>query len=105
MFIHSPYHLTRFAQMHEHCPQCGLQFEIEPGFFIASMYISYAFSVGTVLVCGFATYYLGHDPDTWVYLLVTTIALVMTVPLMFRYARVLLMHFFSGVRYREELSS
>ena len=104
LFIYPSYNLLKFDRMYKHCPHCGLQFEVEPGFFIAAMYISYAFSVGTVLVLGFATYYIGHDPSTWVYLLVTSSALVLTVPLMFRYARVLLLHFFSGVRYQEELS-
>ena len=68
------------------------------------MYISYAMSVGTALVLGFVLYYLAHDPPTWVYLLVVTSALVLTVPLMFRYARVLLLYYFSGVDYQPELS-
>jgi uncharacterized protein (DUF983 family) len=104
MFKHSAFHPLRFDKMHEHCPHCGLQFEVEPGFFIASMYISYAMSVGTVLIVGFGVFYLAHDPPTWIYLLVVTIVLVLTVPLMFRYARVLLLHYFSGISYQPELS-
>ncbi len=27
--------------MHKHCPNCGVQFEREPGFFLGSIYINY----------------------------------------------------------------
>ena len=104
MFKYSSLNPVKFADMHEHCPQCGLEFEIEPGFFVGAMYFSYAFSVATVIVVGFSVYYLGHDPDTWVYLTAVTAALVLTVPFMFRYARVLMMHLFAGVSYERGLS-
>lgn len=30
-----------FLAMHENCPQCGVKFEREPGFFLGSIYINY----------------------------------------------------------------
>ncbi|MBC7921264.1 MAG: DUF983 domain-containing protein [Ferruginibacter sp.] len=104
MFKYSGLNMAKFADMHEHCPHCGLQFEIEPGFFIGAMYFSYAFSVATVIIVGFGVYYLGRDPDTWVYLSVVTAALVLTIPFMFRYARVLMLHYFAGVSYERGFS-
>jgi Protein of unknown function (DUF983) len=35
--------------MHKNCPQCGLKYELEPGFFWGSMYVSYALSGGWML--------------------------------------------------------
>lgn len=45
-FFHShPYHLKAFGQKHEHCTNCNLKYEREPGFFYGSMYVSYAIGV------------------------------------------------------------
>jgi len=39
-------------RMHERCPECGLKFEREPGYFLGAMYFSYA--LGTVIILGLA---------------------------------------------------
>jgi uncharacterized protein (DUF983 family) len=44
------WNVFNFAQMHENCPACGVRYEVEPGFFFGAMYLSYAFSVGIMLV-------------------------------------------------------
>jgi hypothetical protein len=33
-------------RMPEHCPVCGQKFELEPGFYFGTGYVSYALSVG-----------------------------------------------------------
>jgi len=38
--------------MHEHCPNCGLKFEREQGYFLGAMYISYALSLITIITLG-----------------------------------------------------
>lgn len=91
-----------FDKMYERCPNCSFQYEIEPGFFIASMYISYAISVGIMLVTGSVLFFIAGDPPTWIYLVSVSSILVLSAPLMFRYARVLLLHFFSGVKYQRK---
>lgn len=88
--------------MHDHCPKCDLRYMREPGFFYGAMYIAYGFSVAIVLAAGLATYVLGNDPELWVYLTVVTIGLLIASPLSFRYARVLMLHIFSGVSYEPE---
>ena len=35
--------------MYEHCPQCALVFEREPGYFIGAMYINYGITAVTVI--------------------------------------------------------
>jgi hypothetical protein len=32
--------------MNPRCPNCNLDYEVEPGFFYGALYISYIFSVG-----------------------------------------------------------
>ena len=34
-----------FPRMHERCPECGLKFEREPGYFLGAMYFSYAIGI------------------------------------------------------------
>jgi uncharacterized protein (DUF983 family) len=36
--------------MHERCPQCGVKFEREPGFFLGSIYINYGLTVLVVAI-------------------------------------------------------
>ena len=38
--------------MHECCPNCGLKFEREQGYFLGAMYISYGLALITIVVIG-----------------------------------------------------
>ena len=88
--------------MHENCPSCDQKFEVEPGFFIGAMYVSYAMSVGLFLTVGLVLYYLFNDPELWVYLLVVTSLVVILLPFIFRYSRVLYLYWFGGVSYQQK---
>jgi uncharacterized protein (DUF983 family) len=41
-----------FPGMQERCPNCGLKFEREQGYFLGAMYISYGLALGTIVVLG-----------------------------------------------------
>src|SRR5580698_6865928 len=41
----NPYHLKTFMRMPQKCPVCGQSFEIEPGFWYGTGFVSYALSV------------------------------------------------------------
>lgn len=85
--------------MPEHCPVCKLRYEIEVGFYWGAMYISYGFSVGIIVLVGVLLYYLANDPPTWVYLTVVTGVILLSTPILFRYARVLMLYLFGSVQY------
>jgi hypothetical protein len=38
--------------MQERCPNCGLKFEREPGYFLGAMYISYGLALITIVALG-----------------------------------------------------
>ncbi len=99
MFSHSALQITRFDQMPEQCPVCRFRFEIEPGFFWGAMYFSYAFSVAIVIAVGLLLFYLAQDPPTWVYLTIVASIILLSTPLLFRYARMFMLYLFGGVRY------
>jgi uncharacterized protein (DUF983 family) len=97
------YSLTGFDKMHEHCPHCGLRYEIEPGYFIGAMYVSYAVSGGVALFLTFLLFFVFNDPSTWIYLTVIVGSIVLMAPISFRIARVVWLHFVAGIKYQKEL--
>lgn len=99
MFSYQAINLANFDKMPESCSVCGLRYEIEVGFYWGAMYISYGLSVGIILLVAVLLYYLADDPPTWVYLTVVTVVILVSTPLLFRYARVLMLYLFGGVAY------
>ena len=85
--------------MYKNCPNCGLLFEIEPGFFIGAMYVSYAFSILILLLVGLLMYLFIGDPPIWAYAVCAILPIVTLHPVIFRYSRVLYLHIFGGIRY------
>jgi hypothetical protein len=45
--------LAGFPRMHECCPNCGLKFEREQGYFLGAMYISYGLALFTIIALAF----------------------------------------------------
>ena len=80
-------------RMNPRCPECGLLFEREPGYFLGALYISYGMALA-ILGVGMS---LGHllfptwDPG-WLVLLVGFLFLPLA-PAVTRYARVLWIYF------------
>ncbi len=100
MFKYPAYNLLKATSMHADCPECGLHYEIEPGFFWGAMYISYAFSVAISVAVGLADFVLLNDPDLWVYIFTIIPASILLSPLSMRYSRVLMLYAFGGVHFR-----
>lgn len=103
LFKYKWWNLFNFALMHENCPHCDLRYEVEPGFFYGAMYISYAFTVGIMLIGGVIVFNFFNDPPAMGYVVpITTFSLFM-VPFNFRTARVIFIHLFSGISYEQDL--
>ena len=99
VFTHAASNIRKFDNMHGQCPVCSLHYEVEVGLFYGVMYISYGISVNIVLLVGVLLYYLASDPPTWVYLSVVAGIIFVITPFLFRYSRILMLYFFSGIRY------
>ena len=78
--------------MNEACPVCGLVFEREPGYFTGAMVISYALAVPVLGAMVIALMTLAHL-DAVPALLVGDTAYLVLVPFIFRYSRVVWLHF------------
>lgn len=80
------------VKMNKRCPNCGLKFEREPGYFYGAMYFSYAFAV--LFIGVFALIINMFVPTMRLHWLLFTalMAFLPFVPLVFRYSRVLWMY-------------
>jgi phage FluMu protein Com len=89
------------------CPHCQMVFEIEPGYFYAAMYVSYAMNVAEGGFLWVATFLItGNNDSPWLYLATILGGLFVLSPLNFRYSRVILLYWLSPkVHYRPELDT
>ena len=89
----------KFGIMNRTCSVCGILFEPEPGFYYGAMFVSYAFTVAIFVVISTFLFLFIH-PEEEVYLIANMIAVALTIPVSFRYSRVLFLYWFGGYRYR-----
>lgn len=83
----------KVKKMNKNCPHCGLRFEMEPGFFYVSMFVSYALSVAQFVTACIATFVLsGGSESPWLYLTVCILTAVVLAGFNFRYSRVIQMY-------------
>jgi len=75
------------------CPVCGLSFEREEGYFLGAMYISYALSVSFLGLGTLAGAVLLPGWNLSLVCLLATIVYLPLVPMVFRYSRVIWIHF------------
>jgi uncharacterized protein (DUF983 family) len=92
------YKLGTFTEMHVNCSSCGLKYEIEPGFFYGSMYVSYALNVAWFVTLWVATSVLAPDMAKMTQFLIIAVTLLALYPMMYRYARFLYTNIF--VKYK-----
>lgn len=93
--------------MYEHCPHCGLTFEIEPGYFYAAMYVSYAMNVAEAVTLAVTTYLLTGDLESpWLYLGVILGGCFLLAPFNYRYSRILMLYWLSPkIKYQPHLDT
>lgn len=92
MFVGNTYSFGK-QRMNEVCPHCGFRFEIEPGYFYAAMYVSYAFSVVQTVTAALIAYRLTHSESPWFYLAVLLGTILLFSPFNYRYSRLVLLHY------------
>ena len=97
-------YILQRRQMFDTCSVCGLTFEVEPGFFWGAMYVSYGITTGMMLVIGVLVYtFSNHEARFWGYIIPIFLAMFSSIPFTYRYSRVLMLYYFSPVRFNEDL--
>ncbi len=87
-----------FFDMHEHCPVCHQKYDMEPGFWYGTGYVSYALGVAistSTLVAWWVLLGMSYkDNSVYYWLIFNAIALIVLQPWMMRMSRVIYMRFF-----------
>lgn len=90
--------LGKMLDMPERCEVCGQKFEIEPGFWYGTGYVSYAISVGLIFVLAVAFAVLvgfsWQNNSVFYFIGVMITAMVLLQPWIMRYSRVLYIYVF-----------
>lgn len=103
MFKFSAFNLKKFMEMNSTCDHCKLRYEVEPGFFWGAMYISYAITVLIMLVVGASILLIfGSKAGFWGYIIPILSSLILFMPFTFRYARVLMLYWFSPIKFEND---
>lgn len=77
-------------KMNETCPVCHIKFEREDGYFMMSVFVGYIIgAIVALLIC--LILYLINAPFAW-YFIFTIGAILLLLPLIFRYARLIWLH-------------
>ena len=102
-----PMYGFKFQKTNEFCSHCGMRFEVEPGYFYAAMYVSYAFNIAQMVILAMLTFYLsGKLESPWLYIGVILTGTFILSPFNYRYSRVILLHYLSPkVSYKPYLDS
>ena len=93
-----PMYGIKLQKTNERCSNCHFRFEMEPGYFYAAMFVSYALNVAEIVAVAIITYLiLGtmEYEDIWIYLASIVGATIILAPFNYRYSRVLLLHYLS----------
>ncbi len=79
-------------RMQDYCPTCGHRFEREPGYFLGAMYVSYPLSLVVIGLSLWAVNSLWPGMRLEWAVLLTVPVLIVCVPAIVRWSRVLWMH-------------
>jgi len=92
--------LRHIFDMHESCPVCGQRFELEPGFWYGTGYVSYALMVAlsaTTFVAWWVIIGISTDDNRIFYWLIFNAVLIVVLqPWFMRLSRVIYLYFFVG---------
>jgi hypothetical protein len=90
--------LKHIFDMPDNCPECGQRYDLEPGFWYGTGYVSYALAVA-ISVSTFVAWWVligisTTDNRIFYWLIANTIILVVLQPWLMRLSRVIYMRFF-----------
>ena len=90
----SSYASKGMFDMRDRCPLCGQDFQIEPGFYLGAMWVSYPIVIGLIIAfIAFGHWVLGlHMMASFLF---STVILVLLSPPLIRYSRAIYLNIFA----------
>ncbi|MGA9651695.1 hypothetical protein [Pedobacter sp.] len=89
----------KYDKMIKKCGCCNLNYEIEPGFFTGGMYVSYVFIVAELVNAGIPAFIIFGEEDRGAIIAATLPLVILLFTFNYRYARSLLLHILSPIKY------
>ena len=89
----NPYDLKNFSIMNKNCPCCNQDFIKETGYYFGASYVSYALTVGIGIVL-YLFLGVGFAMDTPVFLIIFSSLLIILLPLLYRFSRLIWINLF-----------
>lgn len=97
------YNYRDISAANSKCPKCNQDFEIEPGFYYAAMFISYAVNVVYFMVLTAITFLVWRPDNIWYYALIGFIWSMSVLPYTYRFSRAVGLYFLTSIRFSQEL--
>ena len=95
MFTHELFNFSKFLEMPERCPYCGMHFTPEPGFYMGSMFVSYGlFTWGMLGIV--ALLYLAFDVGINLSIFIAVIGGLVSFTYVIRLSRTIALHLVRG---------
>jgi len=91
----NPYSFHNGLIMNKHCPECGLKYERETGYFYGAMFVSYALQVG-LFIALFTLNTLWWKLDAPIIISIIAAAVLVLFPFTFRHSRIFWVAMFTG---------
>lgn len=98
--MYRTWHLGGFAKMHDECPHCGQDFQIEPGFYMMASYIGYINFVVMIVILAFTGFAVFPENEDYITISVCIGLTLLLMPPNFRISRSINLGLFGGIRYR-----
>jgi len=94
----NPWNLKKVFSMPQRCPECGQPYELEPGFWYGTGYVSYALSV-LYLIVTFVLWWIFigfsiNDNRFFWWMGIAVVSLIVLQPWLMRFSRSLYLYFF-----------
>ncbi|MDD2981887.1 MAG: DUF983 domain-containing protein [Crocinitomicaceae bacterium] len=83
----------KMPRMHSHCSECNYTFEKEPGYFVGSMYVSYALAVAELMAVFIA---LAYFLNVYLIMVIMLVILLLLSFFNFRYSRIIWIYIFQS---------
>ena len=87
--------LSQLFDMPDRCPVCGQDFQIEPGFYLGAMWVSYPVVIFLFILFMLLSHF-GLGMHMIGSIISASAALLLLSPFIMRYARVVFLHIFAG---------
>lgn len=88
-FTSHSYDLKNAGNLHENCSECGLKYEMEPGFYQGAMYVSYALGVALFVTLWVSFNLFFPWMSTGLQVTVVAISSIVLTPAMYAYSKII----------------